>query len=321
MNPSVRHVAFVAALLSSAAGAVFIGCAESPTFPDDGTSDGDGKSTPKPSGKDATVPDDDDDPILDDDADVADDDADVADDDGGGGADACTGICTDAGKDAGKDAGSSDAGTDAGKDAGTSDAGTDAGKDAGGGDAGVDAGPDDDDDGGVLKPSKGEIVISEVMFNPSTKESDTEWFEVYNTSTEERRLSGLTIKDKLRTHVIAGGVRIQPGAYVLLVRSRAEAEGVGLPSGAIVYEYGPNLSDSKAIVLANDKDAVLSLSDGENVIAHANYGSFSMSKNGASVQLKVLDEDAVDDKSNWCVPENAWAGVDQGTPGSVDDCE
>lgn len=310
MTPSVRHIAFAAALLSCVAGAAFVGCAESPAFPDDDdvTDDQDvDASKPKPNGKDATIPDDDGDPIDEEDADVDEEDADVDDEDGS--------VGLDAGKDAGKDAG--------GKDAGGKDSGTDPIKDAGGKDAGnvFDAGPDDDDSG-VLKPSQGEIVISEIMFNPSTEEPATEWFEVYNASGGERRLSGLTIKDKSRTHVIAAGVKIQPGAYVVLVRNQAKAAGVGLPAGAIVYDYGAGVKDSDAVQLGNDSKADLTLFDGATEIARVHYGALGLSGSaaGSSLQLKALDYTSANVKTNWCVSANAWAGADKGTPGAASDC-
>ncbi|MDF2693812.1 MAG: hypothetical protein K0S65_2195 [Labilithrix sp.] len=228
------------------------------------------------------------------------------------------------GKDAGSDASDSgsDAG-DAGKDAGPD--GGDAGSDAG--DAGVDAGNDagDSGTGTAVKPAQGEVVISEVMFNPSTTEPDTEWIEIYNTAAGPRLLSGLVLKDggtnPERTHTIGAGVEIAPGAYVVLASKRSALLAANVPAAAIVYEYG------SAIQLANGSTGSIVLLDGAAEIARAKYGPAApdglglSSADKQSIQLKVLTYAGAGDKANWCKSSNPWAaGSNPGTPGAASDC-
>jgi len=53
------------------------------------------------------------------------------------------------------------------------------------------------------------------------------------------------------TAVIAAGLTIAPGAYVILSRNKTAAISAKVPSGAIVYEYGTGLPDNAGIILAN----------------------------------------------------------------------
>ncbi len=232
---------------------------------------------------------------------------------------------TDAGKDAGKDAG--DAGSDAGKDSGT-DAGKDSGPDAS--DSGTDAsdsGTDASDDAGDSgtappKPAPGEILVTEVMFDPSGAEPANEWFEVLNTTASPRSLSDLTIVDGAsRAHKIGAGITIAPGAYVLLVRSQAAASAAQVPAAAIVYEYGTGLDDLQGIQLSNGASGGVFLKDGPVTVAQSDYGTWFTSSGNQSIQLKTLTAAGAAQKAGWCVSTVAWAaGADKGTPGAANNC-
>jgi Lamin Tail Domain len=233
----------------------------------------------------------------------------------------------------GDDAGSKDAGSDAsdsGSDAG--DAGKDAGPDGGdagsdAGDAGVDAGNDagDSGTGSAVKPAQGEVVISEVMYNPSTAEPDSEWIEIYNAAAGPRRLSGLVLKDGgNRSHTIGAGVDVAAGAYVVLAAKRTAAVAAKVPDAAILYEYGTTLA------LANGTNGAISLFDGATEIARARYGTEADVGSGGfgltnakdqTIQLKVLTYAGAAVKTNWCLAVTAWtANSDKGTPGAPHDC-
>jgi hypothetical protein len=175
--------------------------------------------------------------------------------------------------------------------------------------------------GGATKPASGEILISEVMFDPSGTEPAGEWFELYNASSGARALSGLTLVDGGdRTHVIGAGVTIDPGAYVVLARSKSAALSAKVPGAAIAYEYGAGLTDNAGIALANGSTGALYLKDGSTTIAKATYGGW-FSTTSASIQLKTLSFAAGANKSAWCVSTSPWgAGSDKGTPGAASDC-
>ncbi|MDB4941127.1 MAG: Hemolysin-type calcium-binding region [Labilithrix sp.] len=184
--------------------------------------------------------------------------------------------------------------------------------------SGVDAAPP----GPVTpKPTASELLVTEVMFDPTGAEPASEWIELHSLATSARSLGGLTLKDGAgRVHVIAGALTIAPNAWVVLARSRTTATGLQVPAAAIVYEYGAGLGDGAGIQLANGATGAISILNGATVIASAPYGGW-FTGSGASVQLKVLTSSAAGSKASWCASSTAWAaGADLGTPGAPNDC-
>lgn len=173
-------------------------------------------------------------------------------------------------------------------------------------------------------PSPGDLVITEVMFDPSGPEPQSEWFEVYNTTGTPLLLSGLTIEDGYpRTAVIAASppVLAPARAYVLFVRDRAVAEASVVPAPPIVYEYGAGLAPNEGIVLANDASGSVSLWNGDLQVAGVPYGPWGMASPGQSIELATLLAEAGDQPTAWCLAQYPWAaGSDFGTPGAPSDC-
>lgn len=172
------------------------------------------------------------------------------------------------------------------------------------------------------KASQGDVLISEVMYDPFGQEPDTEWFEVTNVTSSARSISGLVIADGAgRTHTIGAGVVVAPGAYVVLARKKSAATGAKVPASTIVYEYAATLPDNAGIQLANGDTGGLTLRDGALVIARADYGGWHSQSGGSSIQLKTLTFAASASSSAWCLSLNSWAtGSDKGTPGAGQDC-
>ena len=91
------------------------------------------------------------------------------------------------------------------------------------------------DASGVPQAAAGDIVISELLFDPTGAEPDSEWIEIGCRAASARTLRGLTLEDGAgRTHVIASDVIVSPGKFVVLARSRAAvtAQGVAATSTA-----------------------------------------------------------------------------------------
>lgn len=172
------------------------------------------------------------------------------------------------------------------------------------------------------KPTPGEVLITEVMFDPSTPEPLGEWIEVHNTSSSARSLSGLTLYDGAgRAHVIAAGVTLAGGAYKVLVRNQAGAVAAKVPVAAILYDYGAGLDDASGVLLTNGATGAVRLRDGATEIAQAAYGGWFSSPSGKSVQLATTTYAASQAKAGWCLSSVAWAsGADKGTPGAAEDC-
>jgi hypothetical protein len=180
---------------------------------------------------------------------------------------------------------------------------------------------------GVVKPTPGEVLISEVMYDPSGTEPDEEWIEVYNATTEPRLLSGLTIKDGgNRTATIDTGATplvIAGHDFLVLARNKTAAIAAQVSENAIVFEYGAGQPPTSGILLANSGGGAVWIVDGTTTIAGAQYGGwFQMTApGGKSIQLATLTLDASADKTKWCLSANAFGpGSDLGTPGAQNDC-
>lgn len=175
---------------------------------------------------------------------------------------------------------------------------------------------------GGSKPAQGEVLITEVMYDPTGAEPSSEWFELTNVTASPKTLSGLVLADGAnRTHTIGPNVVIAPGAYVVFARNKNAAIAGKVPSAAIVYEYGTGLPDNGGIQLANGSTGGLRLRDGAMIVAEADYGGWYSQSGGSSVQLKTLSFSAAASSSNWCLSLNPWTtGSEKGTPGAPSDC-
>jgi hypothetical protein len=127
----------------------------------------------------------------------------------------------------------------------------------------------------------GDVVISEIMYDPTGPEPASEWFEVHNLAAEPRSLLGIVIQDGAgRTHTIAADVVVQPNGYAVLARDARVT--------STVYDYGKGLIDTQGILLANGTTGALSLVGLDTV----KYGLFNFTAaNGQSAQLQ---------------PDNSW---------------
>ena len=185
------------------------------------------------------------------------------------------------------------------------------------------------------KPGAGDLVITEVMLNPSEGEY-AQWFEVYNSASRPRLLNGLTLRDgrytvtardcygnETRTdnvHTIEDKNPIIVGAksYAVLVRDRNTGiYSADVPANAVVYDY-PAFN-----FWLNDKNLGIYIYDGSYLLTGVNFGRFinSVTKRGASIQLKQFGLPA-NDLSSYCQAWRPWApNTDFGTPGQPNDCQ
>jgi hypothetical protein len=164
------------------------------------------------------------------------------------------------------------------------------------------------------KPGVADVVITEVMYNPSGPEPKSEWLELWNATSAPLSLDGLTLVDGSgRTHTIASGTTIPANAYVLLARDKATAIAQKVPAAAILYEYGTGLGDTAGILLTNGAAGAITLKDGSTTITDSIYGPLFTQSGGASVQRQT--------DGSWCLSTKTWTtGSDDGTPGTACDC-
>lgn len=204
----------------------------------------------------------------------------------------------------------------------------------------------------VVCPAAGQVIISEIMYNPDSYEggigkdgdpNQTEWIEVYNAGDQEVSLSGWYLQDEDgQTEALPASAKIGPGEAVVLipgvqsVGDFREAWGKGFQ----VFKLdGWAKGDNPLANLANspsDTNEVLTLRNADgDIIDTVNYDDESDwpgdSPDGPSITLKpdALDPDKNDQGSSWVRSEpgkfdaaNAnkteeYSAEDVGSPGRV----
>lgn len=146
-------------------------------------------------------------------------------------------------------------------------------------------------------PEAGEVLITEVMANPSAVlDLAGEWFEIFNPTGHPLDLAGCSIEDTTGSHVIAQPLVLFPGAYALLSVNADPATNGGLP--AVDYEYA-------GITLANTGDLV-QLRCPAGIIDGRTY---------ASTTSGVSEQRGFDYGENlWCAGTIPYGNGDLGTP-------
>ncbi|MGB1216387.1 MAG: lamin tail domain-containing protein, partial [Saprospiraceae bacterium] len=159
--------------------------------------------------------------------------------------------------------------------------------------------------------SAGDLIITEIMYDPSGTEATDEWFEIYNTTGANIDINGFIICDNNSSHTIGSSVIVPSMAYAVLAKSAGAA-----PSVDYVYS---------TLVLANGGDEVnIKCPDG-TLIDRVDYTGFGLGADGASIQLDPSRVGAGggtdnDSGSNWftSTSDTPFApNNDFGTPGGV----
>jgi hypothetical protein len=176
----------------------------------------------------------------------------------------------------------------------------------------------------ALAPSPGELLITEVMFDSSGPEPQSEWFEVYNATDSPLSLNGLTIVDGYSNMQVIAATPppvVAAKAYALLVRNRALAVIEFLPAASIVYEYSSGLAPEDGIEIDNSATGAVALWNGAVELADVPYGGWNMASIGSSIELVALSLPGSQNPGGWCIAQHAWeTGYDFGTPGAPNDC-
>lgn len=174
-------------------------------------------------------------------------------------------------------------------------------------------------------PAANELVISELMINPTAPADTGEWFEVHNPTDKSFDLRGVQIVSNAVTHVIDSTQPIlaEPGSYLVFAHSSSVAENGGLPKVDYVYPAPLALSDS-----IGDGLAIRVIDGGGGVlytIDEVSYGAAELPGlvgTSRSLSPDQLDSVENDDASAWC-PATSTFGTsvpkDHGTPGKAND--
>lgn len=161
-------------------------------------------------------------------------------------------------------------------------------------------------------PAAGEVIISEIMPNPTAvSDADGEWFELHNPSpTETYELSGCEVSGQAGEEVIAiaGDFVIGPDAYLSFA-----------PESKVDPGFTPDFAYTEAFSVANGGDIITLSCDG-TVVDTVDYDAFPPEA-GVSLNLdpdffNATDNDAAE---NWCPGVNVYLEPDTGTPGAAND--
>ncbi len=167
-------------------------------------------------------------------------------------------------------------------------------------------------------PTAGDLVINEIMYNPSTTEPDTEWFEVKNVSGNELDINGCTISDGEDTHTISGASPITAGDYFVFGYSNS------ITGVTVDYAYGPS-----NIRLANTGDQITITCEATTIdtVSYGDSSPWPSSVNGWAIAFGVPTGGGTDyatlndDGNNWehSTSQIGGGNTDLGTPGARND--
>lgn len=156
----------------------------------------------------------------------------------------------------------------------------------------------------------GDIIITEIMYDPSGPEPASEWFEIYNTTFQPIDLTGWQFADEGGSFFVeeSAGLQINPGSYLIFARST-------MACSPPDYIY-------PSVTLNNNGDE-LQIRQGLKLIDILNYHQdFPQVNPGESIQLddETNQSDSSNDLgSNWCASRSSCGNGDFGTPNTPND--
>ncbi len=166
--------------------------------------------------------------------------------------------------------------------------------------------------------SAGDLVISEIMYNPNGAGSVTdtagEWFEIFNTTSASVDLGGLVVTDNAKdSFTVAAGTVIAANSYFVMgIKADTTLNG----GVTVDYAYGSGMT------LNNTFDTIALQSNGV-VIDSVTYDITKgwLNVNGVSLSLSPSSTTATanDDATNWCGATTPMSDGDKGTPGAAND--
>lgn len=166
---------------------------------------------------------------------------------------------------------------------------------------------------GELLP--GDLVISEIMHTPSAVEDFRgEWFEIYNSTTQQINLKGLIVKSSNEQQfTVESDILIESGAFALFAARDNPNENGGMPNVALRYivtDFSLEPNDTISLEQA----------DGQIIdeIAYDATGEFP-NVAGAALNLALLTAEDNDNPVNWCVATTPYGLGDFGTPGLINE--
>jgi hypothetical protein len=165
--------------------------------------------------------------------------------------------------------------------------------------------------------ASGDLVISEVMFNPNAvRDTDGEWFELTNRSGRMVALNGLELRSDgdESVRLVADDLLLLPPGSQAVLGNNADPASNGFVDVDAAYV---------GVFLSNESDRISVLADGVLLDAVSwDDGETMPDPSGYSLNLDPSMTDSVDndDPMAWCTAGGPWAdGSDWGSPGMPND--
>lgn len=159
--------------------------------------------------------------------------------------------------------------------------------------------------------SQGDVIICEIMANPKlVDDSQGEWFEMYNNTSNSINLNGWSIADNgSNFHIISGDILVESGRVVVLARNEDTETNGGVSAD---YQWG-------SFQLANSDDEIILLDNESNEIDRVEYNTDNNWPvvDGRSMVLNLTNpNDDNNIAASWSEePEVMYNSTDFGSPG------
>lgn len=169
---------------------------------------------------------------------------------------------------------------------------------------------------GVEDLVPGDLVITEVMYDPTCAMDDCEWFEVHNKTTAKVDLNGLVVQDNQQNAMSQGKVNVPavvpPGGYAVLAAKTMATWPYPNPPLAF-FGANPALGNGGDQVFIKNSKGTL-----DSIPAWTDKGALD---NGVSWKLDPTKTDSVQNDSamNWCYSTvNFWM-MEKGSPAAANE--
>lgn len=166
-------------------------------------------------------------------------------------------------------------------------------------------------------PRKGELVIHELMIDPSAVlDADGEWVELYNDTNDVldlayHRLADNNKDDSVIKSVYPGSLEVKPGDYLVICANDDYFDNGGADChGSITYEtWGGGFA------MSNMGDEVVLLSPSGMEIDSVSYGTnFAIAGVAMGLADDAISTSENDSEHNWCDQVSMMKSGDEGTP-------
>lgn len=159
------------------------------------------------------------------------------------------------------------------------------------------------------------IIVNEIMQNPNAvSDGNGEWFELFNTTTEDFDIDLWTVADNDRDSfaINNGGPLVIPAGGFLVFSNNADMSTNG--GLQVDYEYS-------GMFLSNGADELVLYDNGLTEVDRVEWDNGSTYPDPTGASMALIDPNTDNNVgSNWCEAASTYGDGDSGTPGQVNDC-